>query len=275
MAYCKQCGAYIPDGQNICLACGFDPEAEKKRAAEAQAAAQAYQAAAAAAQREEEDYRAEVERRRAERQQNDRAWAENERRLRKMEEEFKRAQEEKERRAESYINRGGRRADINIGDSIHIRRDDSGNVNVNIGGTEDAARRGVDSDESKKDSRVSVNIGGRRYTFGAEESTEEDQVEWRKGVVRSANRGIAAISYLGVLVFVPLLFGTDDEFVKFHSKQGLKLFCYTMLGSAIGSFVGVGWAATLLGFGLAVKGLIDAVSGKMEELPILRKLKWF
>ena len=27
MAYCVRCGAYIPDGQSICLACGYDPEA--------------------------------------------------------------------------------------------------------------------------------------------------------------------------------------------------------------------------------------------------------
>jgi len=37
MAYCEHCGAYIPDGQKICLACGFDPDAEKKRAAEMRA----------------------------------------------------------------------------------------------------------------------------------------------------------------------------------------------------------------------------------------------
>ena len=30
MAYCKSCGAYIPDGQTICLACGYDENAEKK-----------------------------------------------------------------------------------------------------------------------------------------------------------------------------------------------------------------------------------------------------
>ena len=27
MAYCVRCGAYIPEGQSICLACGYDPEA--------------------------------------------------------------------------------------------------------------------------------------------------------------------------------------------------------------------------------------------------------
>ena len=30
MAYCKSCGAYIPDGQTACLACGYN-DSEKKR----------------------------------------------------------------------------------------------------------------------------------------------------------------------------------------------------------------------------------------------------
>lgn len=257
MAYCEHCGAYIPDGQEICLACGFDPAAEKQRAAEAQATAYAYREEAA---QREEDLRAELERRRAERQKNDRVWAENERRRRKMEEEFRRAQEEKEKRAESYVHRNkGRRVSVNVGD----------NVSVNVG-----------------DKRVSVNVGGRRYSFGADEPAEDteqtEEVEQEeqacrapKAAEKQENCGLAAISYLGVLFFVPLLFGQEDEFVRFHAKQGLKLFLCTVLASAVGTPFGVGWAATLLGIYLAAKGVIAAVNGKKEELPLLKKIKWF
>ena len=31
MSYCKKCGAYIPDNQDVCLACGFDEAAEKRQ----------------------------------------------------------------------------------------------------------------------------------------------------------------------------------------------------------------------------------------------------
>lgn len=268
MAYCSKCGAYIPDGQTVCVACGFDPEAEQQRAAQAQAQAAAYAAQAAQAAAYEQDLRAEAERRRAERQESDRIWAENERRRRQMEEDFRRAQEEKERRAESYVNRGsGRRTDINIGDGIRIHRDDSGNLNVNIGGDSS----GYEAEESGDDPRVSVNIGGRRYSFGADEVAEALNETARQ----SRNRGLAAISYLGVLVFVPLLFGQEDEFVKFHAKQGLKLLACTAVGSMIASFFGAGWLITLLGAALSIKGLISAVNGKKEELPLLNKIKWF
>ena len=30
MAYCEKCGAYIPDGQSKCLACGFDGAEEER-----------------------------------------------------------------------------------------------------------------------------------------------------------------------------------------------------------------------------------------------------
>ena len=31
MAYCNECGAYIPDGQTVCLACGYDPAKAKEK----------------------------------------------------------------------------------------------------------------------------------------------------------------------------------------------------------------------------------------------------
>lgn len=46
MAYCDSCGAYIPDGQSVCLACGLDSAAEKPSSAAASASASASASAA-------------------------------------------------------------------------------------------------------------------------------------------------------------------------------------------------------------------------------------
>ena len=35
LSFCDTCGAYIPIGETECPACGYDPEAEAKKAAEA------------------------------------------------------------------------------------------------------------------------------------------------------------------------------------------------------------------------------------------------
>lgn len=41
MAYCKSCGAYIPDGQTACLACGYDESAAQHKSSGSAAAAKA------------------------------------------------------------------------------------------------------------------------------------------------------------------------------------------------------------------------------------------
>ena len=80
MAYCKSCGAYIPDEQSVCLACGFDESAEKQESA-AQAAQQAQ--APGGGQRkyrqfDSEFLRQQLEEQRKRQQANSRKWAETE-----------------------------------------------------------------------------------------------------------------------------------------------------------------------------------------------------
>ena len=78
MSFCDKCGAYIPIGDTVCPACGYDPEAEAKKAAEA------------AARAAEEERRRAAEQARAEREEAER---------KAREEAARRAREEAERRA--------------------------------------------------------------------------------------------------------------------------------------------------------------------------------
>ncbi len=79
MAYCKSCGAYIPDGQSVCLACGYDESAQQQ-----QSAAQAAQEApASGGQRKYRQFdsdflRRQLEEQRRRQQENNRKWAETE-----------------------------------------------------------------------------------------------------------------------------------------------------------------------------------------------------
>lgn len=89
MAYCDKCGAYIPDGQLKCLACGYDPTAaqreEQKRASAAayQQQKQAEEERLRAQQQGAEEERLRAQQQRAEeerrkRVEDDRRWAEKE-----------------------------------------------------------------------------------------------------------------------------------------------------------------------------------------------------
>ena len=104
MSYCKKCGAYIPDGQEICLACGFD-EAGEKRKENSGSSAYAYAPQSEQERRNEENARRRAEQRRREQQEMNRKWAESEQRRRQQQEDFRRSQEEAARAAAEWDSR--------------------------------------------------------------------------------------------------------------------------------------------------------------------------
>lgn len=102
MAYCLKCGAYIPDSQTKCLACGYDPEEERRKAEEAKAPKNRRSSGSAAARQTESnaEMRARLEEQRKRAQEQNRQWAEQEARRREeaaAREAARKAQQEKDR----------------------------------------------------------------------------------------------------------------------------------------------------------------------------------
>lgn len=90
---------------------------------------------------------------------------------------------------------------------------------------------------------------------------------------------MSVLAYIGLLVLIPYFSGDakKDDFVKFHTQQGLVLFVME-----IGLFVlsvimamiapGLGIFGTLLGFGmliLSVLGIVNVTKGEKKELPLV------
>jgi len=46
-------------------------------------------------------------------------------------------------------------------------------------------------------------------------------------------KSLAWLSYLGLLFLIPLLAGKDNRFAKFHAKQGMVLYFYTLAWSIL------------------------------------------
>lgn len=96
------------------------------------------------------------------------------------------------------------------------------------------------------------------------------------------------LSYIGILVLVPLLAG-KTQFARFHANQGLVLFIADIiLGVMIGITVGVlgllgivGWVlgsiiSGVLGlciFIMVIMGIINAANGEMKPLPVIGGIK--
>ena len=99
---------------------------------------------------------------------------------------------------------------------------------------------------------------------------KEDSEKKSEGI-----NAIAILSYLGILVLVPLLVAKDDEFAQYHAKQGLVLLIAGVIGMFVGAVPIIGWILipfiSLACLVLAILGIVNVLKGKKKELPVIGK----
>ncbi len=82
------------------------------------------------------------------------------------------------------------------------------------------------------------------------------------------------LSYLGILVLIPLLIKKDDDFVHFHAKQGLVMLLIWIAVWIISLVPFIGWViGSLLYIALLIVSLIAIVKvlmGQKWEIPLVR-----
>lgn len=116
----------------------------------------------------------------------------------------------------------------------------------------------------------------------AEECFDPDEV--RK------NKVMGVVSYLGILVLIPILAGNKkSQYVKFHANQGLVLFIVSAVVDLLDgdwvwglhSWINFGgsmfsWIFDIFSFAcfiLMVMGIVSACKGEKKELPIIGKIR--
>lgn len=88
------------------------------------------------------------------------------------------------------------------------------------------------------------------------------------------NKVLAAIAYIWILFLVPMFLKKDSPFVQFHAKQGLVLFVFELIVMFLSWIPIIGWfilapLGGIISFVLFLIGLINALSGKKEPLPLI------
>lgn len=90
------------------------------------------------------------------------------------------------------------------------------------------------------------------------------------------NKVMALLSYIGVLVLVPLLAKKDSKYAQFHAKQGLVLFLAEIANGILYLIPGVnfvwffvGWIVSIFFIVLSIMGIMNAYQGKAKELPVI------
>lgn len=88
---------------------------------------------------------------------------------------------------------------------------------------------------------------------------------------------VAAIGYISILCFIPLLLERDSKYAQFHAKQGIVLLVVEVaifLLSGVLAFIPVlGWLVLMIlnisVVVLAIMGIIKALDGELWEMPVL------
>lgn len=219
MAYCDQCGAYIPDGQTVCLACGYDEAkaaVEENGASAAQAAQQEYKPEQNSSYYSftNEELKERLAEQRKKQRDESRRWAE----------------EEKARRQAAREAQSAKAAEA-------AAEEDALNWDEVLG---------MDEKPRTKRSTITGSRGGDSKLFGA-------------------------LSYLGPLFLLPMIFKREDKFAGFHAKQGMILFIFNILSRFLRRVPVLGALMKLFRYYCIYVGMKSSVDGRKEELPYIGK----
>lgn len=94
-------------------------------------------------------------------------------------------------------------------------------------------------------------------------------------------KGMAWLSYLGILWLIPLLAMKENAFCKFHVKQGIILTILLFAVWIVGWIPFIGWlflaVVYVYALVMTIMGIINAASGRYWKMPILGGLaaNWF
>lgn len=110
-----------------------------------------------------------------------------------------------------------------------------------------------------------------------EESQEQSSTEATQAPVSDEkdiedNKVIAALSYLGILVLIPLLAKKESKFAQFHAKQGLVFLGIFILGMFVFWIPLIGWILWLAAVIFDLIAFIQALMGKYWKVPIVGDL---
>lgn len=102
------------------------------------------------------------------------------------------------------------------------------------------------------------------------------------------NKVMAVLSYIGILVLVPILGAKDSKFARYHANQGLLLLiasaAYNIALRIVNAILyAISWRLAFIGtilsvvsialFVLMIIGIVNAANGRAKELPVIGKYR--
>lgn len=125
------------------------------------------------------------------------------------------------------------------------------------------------TDEVNVEDNTVTSVGKTKTQSAQSETTPTNQAENGDDKDIEENKFIAALSYLGILVLVPLLVKKDSKFSQFHAKQGLILLIIWVVGWIVFWVPIFGQILLLALIVLNIVAFIQALNGKRWEIPVI------
>lgn len=135
---------------------------------------------------------------------------------------------------------------------------------------------------------ISDSVGDLGAKIAGFNNTSDYTSEYEQADITN-NKALSILSYIGILVLIPILCAPNSKFARFHANQGLTLFIAEIIGNvgllilrivayAIADPLGVifsviTWLFSILVLIFVIIGIVNAAQGKAKELPIIGKVK--
>lgn len=101
----------------------------------------------------------------------------------------------------------------------------------------------------------------------------EEEKKTKEKTSVSGENVFAILSYLWILCLIPILMKKEDEFIRFHARQGLMLFIVEVGIGIIGIIPFLGPIVFLLGMLvcglLSLAGIVQVLMGNKWKMPII------
>jgi uncharacterized membrane protein len=98
------------------------------------------------------------------------------------------------------------------------------------------------------------------------------KINWPKIQDMKKEAPLALLSYLHILVIIPLIFSKKSDFVKYHSRQGLMLLLFWILVGFSFYVPYLPWLLLIIIFVDILYGIIHVVLGKTRPMPLIGKM---
>ena len=131
------------------------------------------------------------------------------------------------------------------------------------------------------ESGAAQNNGAQQTVFDQFTNTEDTTAAFSPADIEK-NKVMGILSYLGILVLIPIFAAKDSPYARFHANQGLVLMIaevvYSIATRIINSIVGLSLLRTILSIvsllflALAILGIVNAVNGKAKKLPLFGEI---